>query len=192
MKHPRKHKLCRLRGEQLEDRRVLAIFTVTGLGDPSTNPTGMCEDRNIPSLREAVKLANSCMGPDIINFNNLSGTITLDQSSAIRITDDLIINGELMGTRGGAGPSLTIDAMATTTRIFTIDDSSPTPIEVTIKNLSLANGGGVNDTMVADANDGLGGALFSRERDLQLHLRHRSQQHPGCAGRRGCRVRLGL
>ena len=62
--------------EQLEDRRLLATFTVLTIGD---NGAG--------SLRQAIIDANSNLGGDVIQFDSgVTGTITLT-SGELAITD---------------------------------------------------------------------------------------------------------
>src|SRR5260221_6240369 len=71
----RKHKLRRraLFLEPLEERRVLATFTVNTLADT------VDADPAITSLREAIISANSQAGDDIINFS-ITGVINLDSA----------------------------------------------------------------------------------------------------------------
>ena len=91
----------RLRVEQLEDRRMLAIFTVTNSTDAGPG-----------SLRDAIAMANSpaAPGPDEIQFST-SGQINLS-SGAIEISEELTITGP-------GQDLLTIDANLTS-RIFNI------------------------------------------------------------------------
>ena len=59
-----------MRLEQLEARRLLAIFTVDNLNDAGAG-----------SLRDAITMANSMAGPDIVHFESaLSGETVLLQS----------------------------------------------------------------------------------------------------------------
>jgi hypothetical protein len=83
----------RLHAEGLEDRRMLATYTVDSLSDVTAND-------GFTTLREAVIAANASAGADTIDFS-VTGTITL-ASTQIDITDDLTIAGP------GSG-SLTID-----------------------------------------------------------------------------------
>ncbi|QDU91273.1 Hemolysin, chromosomal [Pirellulimonas nuda] len=73
----------RLRAEQLEDRRMLATFTVT------TNA-----DAGVGSLREAITLANADATPDDIQFAIVGGDLTITPASTLpAITETLAING---------------------------------------------------------------------------------------------------
>ena len=69
--------------ESLEDRRLLATFTVTNLNDAGDG-----------SLREAVSLANSNSGADEIVFSQGTyvGTIELT-SGELEVTEELTITG---------------------------------------------------------------------------------------------------
>src|SRR5262249_30032472 len=90
-----------LRFEHLEDRRVLAAFTVTNLSDvPVTGPN------TAPgTLRQAIYDANHTAGDDDIYFaDGLSGTVNLTViddtsvgSSALAITSKIAIHGNADG-----------------------------------------------------------------------------------------------
>ena len=77
----RQHRERRLFLEHLEDRRLLSVFVVTGIGDEhlSSLPNPIPDTLELPSLRAAVEAANTHSGEDIIRFApNLAGnTITL-------------------------------------------------------------------------------------------------------------------
>jgi hypothetical protein len=95
--------LRRMTVEPLEERRLLAVFTVTNLNDSGGG-----------SLRGAIEIANTNGEADVINFQaGLTGTIMLS-SGRFAIRDDLTINGP------GAS-NLTIDANATS-GVFSIND----------------------------------------------------------------------
>lgn len=90
--------------EVLEDRSLLATFTVTSLDDPNGSAESQAHLHDPPigaidSLRHAIEAANAEPGPDVIRFlpelfADGSGTITLDQPlGELPITDDLIIYG---------------------------------------------------------------------------------------------------
>ena len=70
----------RLRVEVLEDRRMLAMFTVANL-----------DDAGVGSLRQAILDANAAGGADTINFSAGSGTITL-ATGEMAITDAVTIS----------------------------------------------------------------------------------------------------
>ena len=137
------HKIIRrARLEHLEEKRVLAVLTVSNLSDGPVVATG-----DLPgSLRQAIFDANAMASDDMIQFaSGLSGTINL-VAGEIPITDDLSISGPTTA-------SLMIDAGAAS-RIFLIDDGVTTnQIAVSISNLTLTNG----------AVTGSGGAINSSE-----------------------------
>ena len=75
----RKAHLC---CERLEDRALLATFTVFNLNDSGPG-----------SLRQVISAANDAVGADLIRFtDNLHGTITLT-TGELSISDDLTIGG---------------------------------------------------------------------------------------------------
>jgi hypothetical protein len=94
---PRSNGARRLAMEPLEQRRMLAVFTVTNLDDA---PVGMSGDAP-GTLRQAVFDANSSPGADIIRFApGLGGTVNLSVvgdttvgASALLITSEIIIEG---------------------------------------------------------------------------------------------------
>ena len=109
----------RLRGEFLEDRRLLAIFTVTSVGDAGPG-----------SLRDAISQANMLPGPDIVNFN-LASPSTIAIQSELVISEALEVTGEL--------GDITVDAGGTS-RVFRISAATPNPQAVTMRQLTLTNG----------------------------------------------------
>ncbi len=137
----------RLRFEPLEDRRLLALVTVTTLADSINFNDGLT------SLREAIFATNLVTGPDTIDFAPAltasgSATILLTQGE-LDITDDLTINGP------GAN-LLTIDASGSDptpdqnngdgSRVFHIDDGQRAGfIDVRMSNMSIT-GGDVDET----------------------------------------------
>jgi hypothetical protein len=145
----------RLGFETLEDRRLLATFSVTNLNDAGSG-----------SLRAAISSANNSNGADQITFTGsaASGVIALT-SGELRITDDVTIDAS--GSAGG----ITIDAGDGADnifnthdgfRIFKVDDNSSSTIDVQLVGLTLTGG----DT-VSGADEGIngesGGAIWSRE-----------------------------
>ena len=92
----------RLRVEQLEDRRLLAVFSVSNLGDAGAG-----------SLRQAMIDANGAAGADTIDFS-VTGTINI-ASQLPTITDDVTITGP-------GADQLTIDAGDGTDNTFGTGD----------------------------------------------------------------------
>jgi hypothetical protein len=98
-----------LRFEQLEDRRVLATFTVNNLGDAAVTAPGSAPG----TLRQAIYDANNSSGPDEIKFaSGLSGTINLtvtddfvSGATALLITSPIRITGNPNGITIARGPS---------------------------------------------------------------------------------------
>ncbi len=98
----------RLSCEALENRRVLATFTVTNL-----------DDFGVGSLRERIDKANTTSGPDVINFDpSLAGTIVLANPLEMLIEDNLTITGP-------GSDEVTIDASVFGTRVFWVEGGSP-------------------------------------------------------------------
>ena len=141
----------RLRVETLEDRRMLATFSVTNLTDGPVAAAGQLPG----SLRQAIFDSNANGTNDTINFAAGSGTITLTNGDlAITDTADLTINGP-------GADQLIIDAN-NASRVFSIDDSgggtNNTERNVSISGLTLINGTGTGSV-----NNGRGGAIVSFE-----------------------------
>jgi hypothetical protein len=152
--------------EALEQRHLLAVFTVSNLSDGAVAPAG--------SLRAAINSANAASGPDVIQFaSGVTGTLNLNAAAGeMGITDSLTILGPGSGT-------VTIDAAGTTSRIFRIDAG-----DISIKGLKLANGtpaignGGaissttlgmlsLSDSVITGSQATNGGAIFATS-DLVL------------------------
>ncbi len=138
----------RLRLEALEERRVLATFTVVDVADAGAG-----------TLREAIEMANSNPGHDVIEFAPaLSGlTLTLT-SDELEISDSLTIDGSSVASR------ITIDASGADAtpgvadgggiRIFNIvNNTQAQDIDVSIDQLNLTGGDVATN----------GGALWSEE-----------------------------
>ena len=147
-----------LRFEPLEDRRLLALVTVTTLDDSVDFNDGLT------SLREAIFATNLVGGPDTIDFAagltaGGPATILLTQGE-LRITDSLTITGP-------GADLLTIDASGNDStptvndgkgsRVFNIDDGTFSRTSVSIAALRVTGGD----------MSGSGGAIFSVE---NLHL----------------------
>ncbi len=129
--------------ETLEDRRLLAVITVTSLGASVLN------DGNV-SLEEAVAAANTDSsidgsaagaGADVIEFEaGLNGTISL--SDQITLDTEMEING--------LGASVISISGSDVTRIFNIPNGAG---NVTLRDLTLTSGR-------SSAGEARGGAIF--------------------------------
>jgi CSLREA domain-containing protein len=140
----------RLRVEVLEDRRLLAVFTVDNLNDEAVTMAGDSPG----TLRQAIFDANQASGPDEIVFaEGLAGTISLIDNE-LRISDAVSVHGP-------GATQLVLEAFDPTPdedngdgdRIFLIDDGATTRIDVFISGLTLT-GGDVTEA---------GGAILSKE-----------------------------
>ncbi len=116
--------------ELLEDRRLLATFTVVTGGDAGsgTCTAGQC------TLRDAVIAANGSAGADEIRFHpSVTGTISLTAAGGeLQVTDPVSIIGP------GAG-QLTVQADAAATE-FRVMDVLPGGGDVAIEGLTLTGG----------------------------------------------------
>ena len=142
-----------LRLEPLEDRRLLALVTVTTLGDTVDFNDG------VTSLREAIFAANTVPGADTIEFAPAltaggPATILLTQGE-LAITDSLTIDGPgadlLTIDASGNDPTPDIDDHLGS-RVARIDSLSGSPgIQVSLNDMTLTGG----DTQSP------GGAIYS-------------------------------
>ncbi len=131
--------------EQLEDRRVLATFTVTNLNDLPVAASGDAPG----TLRQAVFDANLNPGADEIVFN---------VDGAIRLTQGELMLSETLTVIGPGQTLLTIDAQFSS-RIFNISTATGA---FSFSDLTLING-------FTNAVDGGGGAIRSNSSgDLTL------------------------
>jgi hypothetical protein len=149
----------RLRFEPLEDRRLLATFTVTNLNDaPVVAPNSAPG-----TLRQAIYDANQAAGADVIQFAaNLSGNISLSVmddnafgASALAITSPITIRGN------AAGITIGRDVAAAEMRLFRVTAAG----DLSLESISLT-GGIVRGTNGANAGenggDARGGAIYNQ------------------------------
>ena len=123
--------------EELEDRRVLATFTVTSLND-----LAVANPNDAPgTLRQAVFDANLNPGADEIVFN---------VEGAIQLTQGELMLTEMLTVTGPGESLLTIDAQFNS-RIFNISTATGA---FSFSNLTLINGS-------TNAMDAGGGAIRS-------------------------------
>ncbi len=129
-----------LRYEPLEDRRLLAVLTVTTTADTTDANDGLT------SLREAIVATNALSGADTINFDpaltaNGPATIVVNPAN-LRITDALAINGpgaNLLTIRPNKGG-----------QIFNISDASANLLDVSLSGLTLT--GATNSAISTSEN----------------------------------------
>ncbi|MCE9563551.1 MAG: IPT/TIG domain-containing protein, partial [Planctomycetes bacterium] len=124
-----------------EATQSLVVDTLVDVNDGDYSPGNL-------SLREAIALANATPGADTITFKpGLTGTITLSLGE-LAITDDVTITGP------GAN-LLTIDANDNS-RVFNVDDGTPTVKTVTIDGLTITRGN-------ISTGSKAGGGIFNNE-----------------------------
>ncbi|MDG2224596.1 MAG: choice-of-anchor Q domain-containing protein [Rubripirellula sp.] len=117
--------------QSLEDRRLLASFSVVDLTDSGD---GTC-DGNGCTLRDAVLAANASFGEDTITFApGLAGTITLDSAKgALLITDAVTIIGP-------DADKLTLRADTSAENQFRVIDIDSTLSDVTLEGMTITGG----------------------------------------------------
>ncbi len=151
-----------MRIEPLEDRRLLAVATVTTLADTVDFNDGLT------SLREAIFATNTVAGADTIEFDpsltaDALATILLTMGELV-ITDSLTIDGpgSTLLTIDASGndptPDSTLNDGNTTndgdgSRVLNIDDNTSALMNVEIRGLRLTGG---------DTNE-YGGGIVARE-----------------------------
>ncbi len=150
----RKSETGSLAAESLEDRALLATFTVTSPTDDVDDD----DDDDELTLREAVARANATVGLDTITFAaSLSGSTIVLQNGHIEITQDLEIQG--LGAN-----QLVIDGGNTSRHFFIRETASM----VTINDLHLTNGNG--DAAVG--RFGGGGSINTQAENLIINRSH--------------------
>ena len=127
----------RLQCEALEDRRVLATFTVTDLGDTTdANPgDGTCADAGGNcTLRAALEEANALAGADDVDFS-VSGSILLSLG-ALEITSDVSVDG---------GDAIMVDGNSASS-VLRVTGGTSTLSNIELTNGDAAQGGGIFNT----------------------------------------------
>ena len=139
----RRRRSRRLAAEPLEDRWMLAVFTVSNLDDAGAG-----------SLRQAIFDANGSAGADTVEFQAaLAGTIALS-TGEMAITEALVIDGP------GAS-EVTVDAQQNS-RAFNIDDGGvANDFDVTIAGLTLTGGRTTGVNVSSSDSTYSGGAIRS-------------------------------
>lgn len=119
----------RLVVESLEDRRMLATFTVSNLLDGPVTTAGQLPG----SLRQAIFDSNAMEGADEIEFSDVAGTLFLTEGQ-LEITEALSISGP-------GSEQFIIDAQDLS-RVFVIDDPDAVSenFEVEIRGVTLTRG----------------------------------------------------
>ncbi len=137
----------RLVFEPLEDRRLLAVFTVSNLNDAGGG-----------SLRDAITMANVDSIADTIDFS-VTGQIDI-ASQLPTITESVTITGpraNLLSIDAGNGTDNVFNT-GDGYRIFNIDGGTATEIDVELRGLTLS-GGDVGGSFPDDS----GGAILNSE-----------------------------
>lgn len=147
-----------LRFERLEDRHVLATFTVTNLSDGPVSFPGAAPG----TLRQAVYDANHSAGADTIEFTpGLQGTINLsiadDNSvglSALIVSSPITIQGDTSGI------TIARNSAAAEMRLFHVTTTG----DLTLNSVSVTGGivRGANGATASDSGgSALGGAIYN-------------------------------
>lgn len=178
----------RLRMEGLEDRSLLATFTVTSTADSGGG-----------SLREALTLANMNAGVDTVAFNIAgAGTKTISPLSPLpALTEGVVIDGttqpgyttfpliEITGGSAGAGSGLRVTANGSTVRALVINSFPSSGVEITSNNnvvdrsiigmnaagaMALPNGG--DGILVTGSGNTIGGTTSGAGNFISGNGRH--------------------
>src|SRR5262245_53653063 len=110
----------------------MADFLVTTLAD-TVDPND-----TVLSLREALALANGSAGSDTITFEQTlaGGTLTLTSGELQITTNDITIDGDIVGD---SGPDITISGN-NAGRVFLIDDGTAGTIAAALNGLVITGG----------------------------------------------------
>jgi hypothetical protein len=131
--------------ESLEDRRVLATFTVINTADAGAG-----------SLRQAILDSNAAAGADTIDFAAAVQGATINLTSGqLTVTDDLLIDAS-------AGARVTVSGN-NTFRIFKVDDSTAMNKTVEFNNLQIQNGNANLEPWADNFVSRRGGGIDNRE-----------------------------
>ncbi len=144
--------------EQLEDRRVLATFTVTSLGDAPVTFPGAAPG----TLRQAIYDANHTAEPDVIQFAaNLSGTVNLSVVDDTSLGASALVVSSTITIRGNAnGITIGRDEAAVEMRPFYVTSSGILMLD----SISVAGGvaQGTNGVDPSDVGgEARGGAIYN-------------------------------
>jgi hypothetical protein len=146
------------RFERLEDRRVLATFTVSNLNDATVNGPG-----NAPgTLRQAIYDANVFSDADIIEFTpGLSGDLRLSiaDDSAIQLSA-LLISSPITIQGNTAGITITRDISAPEMRFFRVAPGG----DLTLNSINAAGGvtRGSNGASGQNGGFAFAGAIYNQ------------------------------
>ncbi|MCI0332701.1 MAG: hypothetical protein L0228_05720, partial [Planctomycetes bacterium] len=145
--------------ETLEDRQMLAVFTVTNLNDATVTGAGQAPG----TLRQAVFDANNLPGADVIQFSaGLSGPLQLSVvgdtaagASALAITSAITIRGNANGI------TLERDPAAVDMRLFRVSSAGNLTLESIMLTGGVARGAnGASPGMEGEI--GRGGAILNQ------------------------------
>ncbi len=149
----------KLRFELLEDRKMLAVFTVTNLNDAALGGPD-----SAGTLRQAIADANSSPDADVIQFAaNLSGAVHLAIIGDIDVSvgaSGLLISSPI--TIRGNSNGITIDRAPTATdqRLVRLTPAG----NLTLDSITLAGGTARGQSVGSGqtAGNGLGGAIYNQ------------------------------
>jgi hypothetical protein len=149
----------RLCVEHLEDRRVLANFTVTNLADAVVSGPGSAPG----TLRQAIYDANNSHGDDVIKFDaGVAGFVDLTVIGDTAFGPTALLVNSTITIRGNAGGvTISRDVAAPEMRLFRVTAGG----NLTLESISLTGGvarGVTSATPGEDGGDASGGAIFNQ------------------------------